>query len=376
MDCFAWSHNDMIRIDPSVITNKLSVDLGCKPIQQRRRKFAAETNKVINHEVDSLLAANKVREVKYPEWLSNVVVVPKKNGKWSQTRNANIPGHLEWLQRNQDGSSRSGEDIIHVRKGGYTAIMLCLRPEECRIYVSKIVKPDVQRTIRKNYGSYIVTQRGREANTEQIKAVLQLESPEKPKDVQRLAGKVVVLSRYDLKTTIKSQALAYLVSDFSPAIQNLADKEILALKGDKEAEVWQMHITGASNQRGARVGLILRSPHGDLIAKEVRSEFKATNNETEYKALILGMQLALEVGSQKPTEGRNLSNKPLRQAYFWPTMKEASASYAQKCDAFQRSAPMIHQPAEPLHPIISPGPFMVWGIDIVGPLPKGPGNRL
>ncbi|XP_074283351.1 uncharacterized protein LOC141607901 [Silene latifolia] len=95
---------------------------------------------------------------------------------------------------------------------------------------------------------------------------------------------------------INKQALADFVSDFSTAIQNLADKEILTLKGDKEAEVWQMHIDGASNQRGAGVGLILRSPHGDLIAQAFRCEFKATNNETEYEALLLGMQLALELG--------------------------------------------------------------------------------
>ena len=33
-------------------------------------------------EVDNLLAARFIREVKYPKWLANVVVVPKKGGKW------------------------------------------------------------------------------------------------------------------------------------------------------------------------------------------------------------------------------------------------------------------------------------------------------
>ncbi|XP_074315573.1 uncharacterized protein LOC141651772 [Silene latifolia] len=102
--------------------------------------------------------------------------------------------------------------------------------------------------------------------------------------------------RYDPRTTIKSQALTDFVSDFSPAIQNLEDGEILTLKGNKEVEVWQMNIDGASNQRRAGVGLILRSPQGDLIAQAVRCEFKATNNEIEYEALILRMQLALELG--------------------------------------------------------------------------------
>ncbi|XP_074310734.1 uncharacterized protein LOC141646717 [Silene latifolia] len=50
--------------------------------------------------------------------------------------------------------------------------------------------------------------------------------------------------------------------------------------------------------------------------------------------------------------------------------------YAKKCDACQRHAPVNHQPAEPLHPVISPWPFMKWGMDIVGPLPKAPGNKV
>ena len=33
-------------------------------------------------EVVNLLATGFIREVKYPEWLANVVVVPKKGGKW------------------------------------------------------------------------------------------------------------------------------------------------------------------------------------------------------------------------------------------------------------------------------------------------------
>ena len=33
-------------------------------------------------EVDNLLIARFFREVKYPEWLANVMVVPKKGGKW------------------------------------------------------------------------------------------------------------------------------------------------------------------------------------------------------------------------------------------------------------------------------------------------------
>jgi hypothetical protein len=72
----------MVGIDPAVITLKLNVDPKHPPVQQRRRKQGLERNRIINDEIDQLLDAEKIREVKYPDWLSNVVVVPKKNGKW------------------------------------------------------------------------------------------------------------------------------------------------------------------------------------------------------------------------------------------------------------------------------------------------------
>ncbi|KAJ9539368.1 hypothetical protein OSB04_032101 [Centaurea solstitialis] len=68
----------MVGIDPNVISHKLNVDPTFKPIKQKRRKFAPESNKVINDEVENLLKTGKIREVKYPEWLANVVVVQKK----------------------------------------------------------------------------------------------------------------------------------------------------------------------------------------------------------------------------------------------------------------------------------------------------------
>ena len=36
----------------------------------------------IKQEVDKLFAVGYIREIQYPKWLANVVVVPKKNGKW------------------------------------------------------------------------------------------------------------------------------------------------------------------------------------------------------------------------------------------------------------------------------------------------------
>jgi hypothetical protein len=82
VDIFAWEHNEMPGIDPSVIEHRLNVDRNYRPVKQRRRTFAPERNQAIATEVCKLLEAGFIREVDYPEWLANVVLVKKANGKW------------------------------------------------------------------------------------------------------------------------------------------------------------------------------------------------------------------------------------------------------------------------------------------------------
>ena len=71
----------MSGVDLAVITHRLNVDPSFKPVKQKRRSFAPERQKAINEEVGKLLQAKVIREVEYPEWLANVVLVKKENGK-------------------------------------------------------------------------------------------------------------------------------------------------------------------------------------------------------------------------------------------------------------------------------------------------------
>ena len=81
-DVFAWQQADMGGIDPTVITHRLNTSPSFKPVKQKRRSFAPERQKSINEEVGKLLQAGAIREVEYSEWLANVVLVKKANGKW------------------------------------------------------------------------------------------------------------------------------------------------------------------------------------------------------------------------------------------------------------------------------------------------------
>ncbi|XP_042432645.1 uncharacterized protein LOC122019218 [Zingiber officinale] len=51
-------------------------------VKQKKRDFGADQNKIIKEEVDKLLEAGYIREVQYPNWLANVVLVPKPGNKW------------------------------------------------------------------------------------------------------------------------------------------------------------------------------------------------------------------------------------------------------------------------------------------------------
>ena len=82
IDVFAWSHEDMPGIDPSIITHRLNVCPSFKPVRQKKRVFAHERDNAVKDEVQKLMATKFIREVYYPDWLANVVMVKKANGKW------------------------------------------------------------------------------------------------------------------------------------------------------------------------------------------------------------------------------------------------------------------------------------------------------
>ncbi|XP_057488501.1 uncharacterized protein LOC130774471 [Actinidia eriantha] len=73
--------------------------------------------------------------------------------------------------------------------------------------------------------------------------------------------------------------------------------------------------------------------------------------------------------------GRSLAHRALTQGYWWPYMQKDAQVYVRKCNKCQLFSPLIHQPARDLSPLTSPWPFAQWGMDIVGVLPRAPGNK-
>ena len=81
-DVFAWSTIDMPKISSEIIAHRLNISSNCRPMKQKRRQLAPERSQAMHDEVTKLIKADLIREVHYPEWLTNVVLIKKPNGKW------------------------------------------------------------------------------------------------------------------------------------------------------------------------------------------------------------------------------------------------------------------------------------------------------
>jgi hypothetical protein len=81
-DIFAWSPSDMPGIPREVAEHSLDILPHSRAVQQWLRRFDEERHRAIRVEMQKLLEAGFIKEVFHPTWLSNPLLVKKKNGKW------------------------------------------------------------------------------------------------------------------------------------------------------------------------------------------------------------------------------------------------------------------------------------------------------
>ena len=82
MEVFAWNAYEAPGIDPNFICHHLNINPSITPKKQPRRRRSKEHANVVRNEVMKFKRAGAIKEVFYPEWLANTVVVKKKNKKW------------------------------------------------------------------------------------------------------------------------------------------------------------------------------------------------------------------------------------------------------------------------------------------------------
>ena len=82
VDVFAWSAYEAPGTDLEFICHQLNASSGAIPRRQPPRRSSKEHAEIVKEEVNKLKQVGAIKEIFYPEWFANTVVVKKKNKKW------------------------------------------------------------------------------------------------------------------------------------------------------------------------------------------------------------------------------------------------------------------------------------------------------
>ena len=113
-----------------------------------------------------------------------------------------------------------------------------------------------------------------------------------PEAVGRMALWAVELSEFDIqyrpRTVVKGQVVADFIAEFT-----LGDGQ-----GVEKKKQWNIYTDGSLNRRAEGAGIVIQTPEGDKIQCMIQLDFPTTNNETEYEALVAGLDLAKAAGAE------------------------------------------------------------------------------
>ncbi|KAK3027189.1 hypothetical protein RJ639_042455 [Escallonia herrerae] len=174
------------------------------------------------------------------------------------------------------------------------------------------------------------------------------------------------LRKYKPRTVVKAQALA----DFIVECTLPEDPPQLVIS--EVTDPWNLYVDGSSVVGNSGAGIILISPEGTLYKKSFSLPYLRCLRPSES---LYALQEVHEGICYQHLGGRTLAQKILRQGYYWPTMQKDAIEFTRRCDQCQKFAPLSHTPVAPLTSIVSPIPFAVWGMDLLGPFPMASGQR-
>ncbi|XP_072058029.1 uncharacterized protein [Arachis hypogaea] len=109
----------------------------------------------------------------------------------------------------------------------------------------------------------------------------------KPELAGRLIKWAVKLSEFDIRYQSRGPIKSQFLADFIA--------ELTIPSEDDHAKQWILYVDGSSNNGGCGAGIRLEADDGLVLEHSIHFGFKASNNQSEYEALLAGIRLCLDL---------------------------------------------------------------------------------
>ncbi len=136
LEAFAWSYKEMKGVHPSVCSHHIYIKEGFKPVRKPQRRMNLALKDIVKEELQKMLDVGFIYPISNSEWVSPLVLVPKKNGKWricvdykefkKATKKDNFP--LPFIHQVLDGLARKKLFSFLDGFNGYNQNQIC--PED------------------------------------------------------------------------------------------------------------------------------------------------------------------------------------------------------------------------------------------------------
>ncbi|KAL0352473.1 UNVERIFIED_CONTAM: Transposon Tf2-12 polyprotein [Sesamum calycinum] len=154
---------------------------------------------------------------------------------------------------------------------------------------------------------HMISERGIEANSEKINAIMDMSPSKLIREFQKLAGRLAALNRFISRSADKGLPFFKILRGIEfhprPAIKAQVLADFVVELAYDEASIstltWSLYVDGPSTSTGSGAGVALESPQRDKFEYAIKLEFPSSNNEAEYEAFLAGGKLVLAAGAKR-----------------------------------------------------------------------------
>jgi len=115
----------------------------------------------------------------------------------------------------------------------------------------------------------------------------------KPIVHSRVGKWALALTEYSLTYQPLKSVKGQIIADFI-VVHSVSEEPLNFV----DVQPWKLYFDGSSHKNGTGVGILIFSPENIPTKLKFRLDKLCSNNEAEYKALIAGLEILLELGAK------------------------------------------------------------------------------